>query len=320
MLSRVAGSLYWLGRYLERAENVTRLLLVASELSVEFEGIDETLAQAEWDDVVAALPGSELGDDELEPSPRQGLVACYVGSLLLDDGNALSVRHSLRRARENARSVREALTREVFSQLNETYRELSGGARARIAGPVHALETVGETHRSIMTTLGAIEHNLSRDQGWVFLKLGEAVERTQRTLLVLRAKLPSLRAADAGLDLPIFYARWRGLLRCVASLENFRRAHGAGLDPDSVCRFLLLDPSTPRSVLCGVARIHGYLEQLPPPEGPHTAHRLAGRLLATLRYEGDEILGKPELDEFCDRSLATLHDLHGAVERQYFPL
>jgi len=316
MLSRVADSLYWLGRYLERAENVARLLIVANETAVELEGLDETLAQGEWDDLLAAVPGSETGG--LGFSRKEGLALPYVRRLLLDDANPLSVRASLGRARENARSVREALTKEVYGNLNEAYRELGRSRRRAARDPVAAQQEVVRTHVSILTTLGAIEHTMSRDQGWSFMKLGEALERVQRTLLVLRTKLPLLAAAPTE-DSPLFYARWRGLLRAIASLENYRSAQGGQLQPDAVVRFLLFDPSTPRSVLCGVNRIRGYLDRLPGGQATSDADRLLGRLHATLRYEDETLLAQGDLPGFCTAAAEALSLAHEALAREYFP-
>lgn len=317
MLSRVADSLYWLGRYLERAENVARLLFVASETTVELEGLDEALAQAEWDDLLAAIPGSEVGG--LEFSLEEGLAIPYVRRLLLDEDNPVSVRHSLAQARENARSVREALTKEVFGNLNEVYRGLDRSRRRAARDPVSARQEVVRVHGAILTTLGAIEHTMSRDQGWNFMKLGEALERAQRTLLVLRAKLPVLAHEGVSADLPLFYARWRGLLRSVASLENYRSAHGGRLDPEQIVRFLLFDRAAPRSVLCGVTRIRGYLDRLPGGSATSEADRILGRLHATLSYDDESILGKTELPGFCATSAECLVASHDAIVRQYFP-
>jgi len=315
MLSRVGGSLYWMGRYLERAENVTRLLAVTSDFAIEFGGLDEALAQTEWDDLVRSLPGSRV--PEIDFSPEQGLTVPYVNAMLLDDENPLSVRHSLGRARENARSIREALTQEVFANLNEAFRSLEDHSRKGIRDPAISAEVVAKTHRAILTTLGAIEHTLSRDQGWTFMKFGEALERTLRTLMILKAKLPLLRVEAGSVDLPVFYARWRCLLRSVGSLENFRRLHGAGLDPDEVLRFLLLDPHTPRSIHCGLTRVKAYLEQLPD-GGRSKAARIAGRLVAMMTYEDDRILANPDLADFCKETTHALSAIHEAVERQYF--
>jgi uncharacterized alpha-E superfamily protein len=183
---------------------------------------------------------------------------------------------------------------------------------------VVALDAIAQSHRAILTTLGAIEHTLSRDQGWTFMKLGEAMARTLRTLLVLRARLPGLRSA-AGEDLPLFYARWRGLLRAVASLENYRRVRGSLVDPDDVVRFLLFDPYSPRSVRCGLARIKGYQDALPKPSPITPPARIAGMLLARIEYDDERIMEKPDLAPFCDQMISDIRGLHDAIERQYFP-
>jgi uncharacterized alpha-E superfamily protein len=317
MLSRVASSLYWIGRYLERAENVSRLLLVTSELSVEIEGLDDALAQAQWDELLEAVSGPP--GTGLDFSRETGLALPYLRMLLLDDANPVSVRHSLGRARENARSIREALTREVFEDLNESHRELERLRRRGLRDPAAAHDEVARTHRSILTALGSIEHTLSRDQGWTFMKLGEAIERTQRTLMVLQAKLPRLAARGESRDLPLLYARWRGLLRSVASLENYRARHGGDLQPQRVVRFLLLEPTAPRSMLCGVSRICGYLERLPRNPGIGEAERVVGRLRAALLYDAAAILEK-DVAGFCAESVQQLAVAHETIVRQYFPV
>jgi uncharacterized alpha-E superfamily protein len=228
------------------------------------------------------------------------------------------VRHALARARENARSVREALTKEVFSNLNEVYREIDRSRRRAGRDPVAAQQEVVRIHGAILTTLGAIEHTMSRDQGWTFMKLGEALERTQRTLLVLQAKLPVLgKVATA--DLPLFYARWRALLRSVASLENYRGAQGGRLDPELIARFLLFDRAAPRSVLCGVNRIRGYLDRLPGGQVTSEADRVLGRLHATLSYDDEALFAKSDLSGFCAQAAESLTTAHAAITREYFP-
>ncbi len=316
MLSRVASSLYWIGRYLERAENVTRLLLVTSEVAVEVEGFDDALAQSQWDELLQGL--SSPGREALEFSPESGLALPYYRWLLLDADNPVSVRSSLARARDNARSVREVLTREVFTDLNECHHDLERLRRRGLRDPALARSELGKTHRAVIGILGSIEHTLSRDQGWTFMKLGEAMERTRRTLLVLHAKLPALDSRAERRDLPLFYAGWRGLLRSVASLENYRAMHGGALKPEQVVRFLLLEPSAPRSVLCGVNRLRAYLDRLPGGEAVSEADRILGRLHAALSYDDDGIAER-ESSSFAAEVADQLTTAHEAIARQYFP-
>jgi uncharacterized alpha-E superfamily protein len=238
--------------------------------------------------------------------------------LLFDVDNPVSVRHSLARARDNARGVREVLTREVFVDLNECHRTLDRLARRMPRDPVSAVHEVSGTHSDIRRVLGSMELTLSRDLGWTFLKMGEAIERVQRTLTVLRARIPTLWERPADVDLPLYYARWRALLRSLASLENYRSQRGAGLDPDSVLRFLLFETTSPRSVSCCVTRLAAYLDRLPPSDVAGEARRILGRVDALLRYEGEERLVKDGPLALCQQLEEQLASVHGEVVRVYF--
>ena len=168
MLTRVANSLYWMGRYIERAENTTRLLNVANEFSLELENLDERRARAEWNCVSAGLPTPVPIGDESKPIPE--LTLDYFNSYLLDESNPVSVISSLARARENARSIGETLTREVQYNLNEAYSQLAAHRKKGVQSALRASDIAAATHRAILTMLGAIEHTLTRDQGWNYPK------------------------------------------------------------------------------------------------------------------------------------------------------
>ena len=197
MLSRVADALYWMGRYLERSENITRLLLVTEDFSSETQGLTEQLAQTAWKDLLAILPSAQVGPPASAFAP---ISQAYLHGFFLDPGNPYSVHYSLRRARDNARSVREALTVEVFLALNETFRALEAQARRGLTDPPSLRDALGSTHKGLFTIVGAIEHTFTRDQGWLFLKLGESLERIYRAALVLRAKLPALATSEPRAD------------------------------------------------------------------------------------------------------------------------
>jgi len=316
ILSRVADGLYWMGRYLERAENTTRLLLVTEELSTEVLGLDENLARGEWDDLRAIFPGFP----GREPAARHlaGLAAATLLGLSIDPDNRYSVFHSLKKARDDARSVREALTLEVFINLNETYRELEGYTRRRLADPATFRGAMQSTHRGILSTVGAIEHTLTRDAGWLFLKLGESLERVFRTTVILRTKLPALVAAEPKIDLPLFYSQWRSLLRGLSSLENYRKAFGARLEPIDVLQFLLFDPQTPRSVRYGVTAVKEHLDRISSASELSPSVRIVGKLAAELSYQGHDLIREGQSLSFLDHVLGELGRAHDALSAEYF--
>jgi len=312
MLSRVADAVYWMGRYLERAENITRLLLVTDDFATETQGFAEDLAQAAWKDVLAILPFAELTAPVSAFAP---LSLPYLQAFFVDGRNPYSVHHSLRKARENARAVREALTVEVFTSINETFRgvEAYGERRPDATGLRDALAS---THKGLFGILGAIENTLTRDEAWHFFKLGEALERIYRTALIMRAKLPAL-TGGARTDEPLYYTQWRSLLRSVSSLENYRRARGAGMEADLVVAFLLFDAHSPRSLRATSAAMKDCLDRIGGNGELSPAARLAGRLHADLAYDDERAVRRASL-ALLDRVVDAVTRMHEALTAQYF--
>ena len=134
---------------------------------------------------------------------------------------------------------------------------------------------------------------------------------------VLAAKLPFLGEAGAA-DLPLFNARWRALLRSLASLENYRAVRGADMDAREVQRFLLFETSAPRSVRCGVERILRYLSNLPRASEMSEADRILGRFQAELTYDEERILDK-DVATFCTELVEQLTRVHESIAADYFP-
>jgi uncharacterized alpha-E superfamily protein len=317
MLSRVAHALYWMGRYLERTENTTRLLLVTEELTTEIRSFHESAAAHAWKELFTVFPGTTLVRGQWrrrDSPPLDHLLGFFV-----EPFNPYGVHFSLRKARENARAVREALSTEVFVCLNATYRQVDGYAVEDVGDLPAARAALSATHTGLLGVVGAIEHTLSRDEGWFFLKLGEAQERVFRSAAILRTKLPALLSPAPARDLTLYHTLWRSLLRALSSLENYRRLHGAALEPEGVMQFLFFDPHTPRSLRSGAGAVQNYLDfisetgELTPPA------RAIGKLYARLSYEDGAVLAGGERPlPFLDGVLDELTKVHDAVDALYF--
>ncbi len=316
ILSRVANSLYWIGRYIERAENANRHIVVASEFAVELEGINDAIAYKEWQSLVASMPSAQSKPvPKVKRVPKGGDDAMkYMVSFLVDKENPYSVISSLSKARENARAVAETITHEITINLNESHRQLNSIKPNAIADPGVAQEVAAKTHSSILTTLGAIEHTLTRGEGWNYMKIGEALERTQRTLFVLKTRLPTLAKWRGDSDSPLYSASWRSLLLSLASQENYRIEHGPRFQPEQVMRFMLFHPGAPRSVLCGVRRMIGYLDGMSD-AGPATkdARRRLGKLAAKLEFEQAEIIEDDAIIPFLEYAISELYQIHECI-------
>ena len=315
MLSRVADSLYWMGRYIERAENITRMLLVTDDISTEALGLDETLAHAAWKDLLAIFPAAQLTRDT---PPYAPLALPYLHAFFADQRNTYSVSYSLRRARENARAVREALTVEVFVALNETFHALEDWERKPPADAPGLRDALNATHRGLFSIVGAMGHTLPRDEGWRFLRLGEALERLYRSAYELCVKLPGLLGPDASGDVPLHLAQWRTLLRSLASLEHFRRMYGARLEPDVVVPFLLYEAESPRSLRHGADTVHRYIEAIAGADEANPAARLSGRLAAQLRYPDSRTWQPQEVTRFLEHVADQTAAIHAAVDVRFF--
>lgn len=314
MLSRVADALYWMGRYLERAENLTRFLLVTEELSTEVLGLNEDFAWAEWHDLERIFPGPAISPD----GQAAFFAAAHLSTLTLDSRHPGSLLYSLRKARENARAVREALTVEVFQALNDTWRDLeSYTGRPALDAPTFR-EALSRVQRGILATVGAVDHTLTRDQGWMFVKLGESFERVVRTATVLRAKLPGLLTPEPKVDLPLVYSRWRTLLRGLSSLENYRQAHGARIEPALVLRFLVFADESPRSIRYGAASVKAQLDRLTEGGPLAPACRIIGRLHADLAYRDEGLTARTDPVPLLDLVLAELVRTNDALSVQFF--
>ena len=315
ILSRVADALYWMGRYLERAENATRLLLVTEEMASEIVGLDEDVARAEWTELRTIFPGADGAEP---PRSLRTLTHSTILELSVDAAHQHSIFFSLKKARDNARTVREALTIEVFVTLNETYRELESYNRRQMADPPTFRAALAATQRGLHATAGAIEQTLAHDPGWLFLKLGESMERVYRTAVVLRLKLPTLLAQEPKIDLPLFYTRWRGLLRGLSSLENYRKVHGAHIEPNDALQFLLFDAHTPRSVRYGTSAVKDILERISGPNHLSLPARIMGKLAADLVYQGQDVLRDGQAMPFIDQVLGELTRCHDTLSTTYF--
>jgi uncharacterized alpha-E superfamily protein len=315
MLSRVADALYWMGRYLERAENVTRLLLATEDLSTEIRGFSEKLALAEWSDLLAVFPGAEV------TTGSRGAAAValdHIAAFFVDGFNPSSVHFSLRKARENARAVREALSLEVFLTLNETYRELETLSPEQLHDMPACRGALSAIHKGLLSTAGAIEHTLSHDEGWTFVKLGESLERAYRTGHVLGAKLRSLAKPAPGLSLPLYYTQWRSLLRSLSSLENYRKVYGARMEPATVVHFLVFDPHAPRALRFGAETVKAHLARLAGADDRTPPARVVGRVAARLAYEDTGPAAPESYLPFIDEVVVEVGRTHDAIAQHYF--
>ncbi|WP_036331773.1 alpha-E domain-containing protein [Microbispora sp. ATCC PTA-5024] len=262
LLSRIAETLYWIGRYVERADDIARLLDVA---------LRRALAGEEDGTAVFAI----LGHKGAGPQTAETMV----GRLAYDAADPGSISGCVRAARENARGVREIISSETWECLNVTWNELPAmRAGAERLGPHHYLRYVRE--RSAMF-FGLADGTMSRDDGWRFIVLGRSLERADMTSRLLAV----YHASVSGPPSPAS-PTWRLLLEACGADESFTRTHRG--DRSKVLEFLLLDRLFPRSVTHALATAEQCLAELAPHHGragmADAARAAIGRVRMTLEY------------------------------------
>ena len=310
MLSRVADSLYWINRYVERAENISRFVEVSEAMA-----LDCPPGSAEpWLPLIDASGDRELFD-ELYPAggPEQ-----VVEFLVRAEANPYSVVNCIAIARENARQIRDVITTEMWEQLNDTYWTLLDSEGFWKQQPQERLRDI---RRACQLFYGITDATLSRDLSWHFSRLGRLLERADKTTRILDVKyfllLPTPDEVGGVLD----ELQWISLLRSAGAYQMFRQSQQQAIEPKAVAAFLLLDPIFPRSVRYCLERINETLRIVrgqAVPGAPDELECLSGLTLARWSYTSIDELIAGGLHESIDDLQSDLNRLHDLVEQRYF--
>lgn len=306
MLSRVADSLYWMARYIERAEHVARLVAVKLEAGVEQRREE---AEASWARVLAAASA------ESRPvADADSLALTY--ALAFDRDSETSILTSLNFARENARQVREHLTVEVWESLNRLYLKL----RPMIASKIWEYNPASffrDVLQDLHALSGVINSTLSHGEGWYFIRLGRHIERAQlvcRLLDLHYGEARSLVAAEPN------YFDWLILLKFCTAFEPYCQVYTATIKPEKIAEFLLFNSEFPHSVRYSVDLVCESLTRVAPGAPPArraTVERLAGKLKASADFTQIEELMSGRIDRFLHDIAEQCERIHEAVYAAY---
>ncbi|MEZ4700392.1 MAG: alpha-E domain-containing protein [Rhodothermales bacterium] len=303
MLSRVADSLYWMSRYLERAEHTARVL------NVNLHGLldqKDDVVQQRWRRVARSLYMPAVPDTGFEPY----LVAA---SLTFDARVPGSIVNSIVSARQNAREIREQISTEMWEQINRMFLHVQHAQRLGIWDTdAHAFFQAVRDGSHLFQ--GMSDTTLSHDEGWLFIQLGRYIERVQSIVRLLGVHFDDPAVPEDGSFAIEDYMEWVGLLKSCTAFEAYCRLHTANIQPDRAMGFLLLHPSFPHSVHFGIRMILSALEALSesiPLMKQSEAYRQAGKLASSLQFDpiGDILAGDVQgyLEEIHHRCL-QIHD------------
>ena len=286
MLARNAQGLYWLGRYLERAEHLCRLLADQAR-ALEDRPVEEI--DRNWRRLYGALGRGPLGGALESNRGEEGFMLAdaytLADDLTFEQNNPDSIRECIAAARENARQVRNVVGKEMWSCLNAAWLDLCD-ARIQTVWRAGAGDFYHATEDSIRTFSGVAEDTMYRDHGWHFLRLGRFVERVQLVAALVRAHLAVFPTEG-----PHVESDWGSLLALCEARAAYRRLHSLTFAPCDVVDFLVFDPRLSHSIRYALARIAGALEAVagarerPPAAGPQGR---VGRMAARIDYDWPE--------------------------------
>jgi uncharacterized alpha-E superfamily protein len=335
MLSRVADALFWMGRYLERADHVARNVGVTFNLDLDLHGVLANPAELEWSSLLATLQ---------QPAPvardGEGPVVAVRRWLLYDNGNPGSVVSCVNRARNNARSIRGSISPPMWRELNKLYWQLGDvGFRDRAAESPH--DFCEETQMGVALVHGVCDATLTHDEGWHFIQVGRFLERGDRVLrtlssrfallsmgeagdlpvhLVEASRLASLLAAGDGSDLSVSSLQWAAVLKKCAAYEAYQRLYISRVEPERIVEFLLVNPAFPHSVRFCLTRVLESLAEIggtPVSRCEGEPMRTVGRLVSDLAYLDCAAVDVEAVNAFLAASLQQCAVIGQLVQHKY---
>jgi uncharacterized alpha-E superfamily protein len=308
MLSRVAEALYWMGRYVERAEHAARVLEAMRDLRLDLFEVDRGVADVQWQ---GALRSLTLPDLPLE-------------RLVLDPSEPTSLLCAMSRARENARQVRETISPEMFEELNRQYWFL----REMAAGDVN--ESMVSQALNNMVSLsflwdGVTDATMLRGEGWLFLKLGKFVERIDGVARLVATRLDAVLIEAEELDEEAAKqsgenVEWITLLKSLDALDAYRKAHPNQVDRRAVLEFLLFEADFPRTLRYSTntaADLSRRLQRLHPVSG-RMVERTLGQLAARVEYADFESVEAEGSATFLKEVVADVNEGSSRLQKTFF--
>ena len=313
MLSRVANSIYWMCRYIERAENVARFVDVNLHLSLDFPGEDEQ----QWLPLVVTT-GDEKPFREIHDRYTKENVLHF---LTFERRNPNSILSCLTEARENARSVRESISAEMWEHINHFYLMV----RERRTTPPSD-ENIHEFYEAIRSAgqqfMGVTDATMTHGEAWHFCRLGRLIERADKTSRILDVKYFILLPSPEDVGTPLDDIQWSALLRSASALEMYRQRHGQ-IAPIRVVEFLVLDREFPRAVLYCLTKANESLHAITGAAlggFSNLPEQKLGQLRAELAYARAEDIVARGLHEFVDNLQLRLNDVGKAIFVSFFAM
>ncbi|MGS0528043.1 alpha-E domain-containing protein [Zobellia nedashkovskayae] len=313
MLGRVANTIYWMNRYLERAENYARFMDVNYNLSLELPPNEEQ----QWKPLVVIT-----GDWELYESLNAKVEKSKVNYFLaFDEKNPNSIYNCILLARENARAVRPEITKEIWEQINSLYFLVKDGLEQKLLDDKELRGFLTEIKNGCQLVYGMYDSTISRNEGWNFGKLGQVIERADKTSRVLDAKYHLLLHSPAKVGSSLDLIQWAALLKSVSAYDMYRKKCGK-LTPSGIAEFLILDTEFPRSILaCLLSAEKSLITLCGSSVGfSNIAQKQLGALKSQLEYDDINDIISQGMHEYLNDIQRRLNEISSSIYNSFFDI
>ena len=305
MLSRVANAVYWMGRYLERAENTARIINVNTNLVLDTpKGMSPG-----WEPLVS-ITGSQALFAQQYPEPSERDVIRF---LLTDACNGVSVLYALTQARENARTVRDVLPREVWEELNNLYQYARDNTQQGLSKRGR-YEYIRRVVRGVQLLTGMMAGTMSNNMPYDFIVLGRNLERADMSLRIIDVRSASLLSHETELR-PFDNIQWMSVLKSLSAYQMYRQTMGTRVTRKVVLQFLLQDGYFPRAIQHCVLKVEAALSNLPRHQSVLPCIEKMKQNLANVDVSALDSAG---LHGFIDEQEGVLAEVSAAIGNVYF--
>lgn len=308
MLSRVASSLYWLSRYVERSDGILRML------KINYASSQDSVQEFTWDPVINIFSAGNTAElSAIREDSRQ-----VIAHLLFSRDNPCSVVNMITQARENARSVQEHITKDLWQCVNEYYhliREARMQWYVQKDDPMTALDLLGN---QVMLYYGTADSTMERGEIRSFMSIGKFLERSIQSVDILNTKFTSISANP---DLLMDASYWQHLLLSLGGYELYLKSYRGGFEAEQVLELVMLNSDFPRSVKYSVKNIQRYFERLKSEKNIEHYNSLSfiiGRLHSTITYSSVQSMKSDGLDNYLYKIKHELYGIGNMLNEYYF--
>ena len=311
MLSRVADSIYWMSRYVERAENVARFIEVNLQLMLDTPSGEDQ----QWEPLVNTTGDHEAFTKRFGKATQQNVIHF----LTFDAENPNSILSCVRAARENARTIREIISSDMWLQLNKFYLMVTAAAENESAQE-NPHEFFTEVKNANHLFNGVAEATMTHGEPWHFFDMGRMLERADKTSRILDVKYFILLRSAQDVGTPFDDIQWAAVLRSASAFEMYRKRHGR-ISPKGVVEFLLLDREFPRAIhFCLLAARDSLYAISGTPAGSfrYAPEKLLGQLCSDLAFTSIDEVVNSGLHEYLDNLQTRMNQVAAGIYETFF--